>query len=369
VNKALNALNNERTFVDELNYLSAPLEVFLNITWNCNLRCSFCYLKAPRTVRRPLLNLNEIKSLIDELVEMKVSLLTLTGGEPFLNAFMTLETLKYARKKGLAVTITTNGLLIDENIAKTLAEYNVSVQISLEGSKAEVHDSLTGLKGSFEKAIKVIKMLRKMGVDVTVSTVLQRDNVDDISDMIPLLKELDVYTWNILELKPIGRGCIASTLPTNIRLKILDELEKRAKDEHPKLRILAERPFFFIYYKINLSNEWEKLFTRCGVRAGRYSEISPDGYVYPCDLLMSSDDNLIAGDLRKQTFRDIWHNSPLLKWFRSPESKDFRGICRSCIYFDVCGGKCRALALTIFRDILAPDPRCPLVEGVNLNVS
>lgn len=354
---ALSELKRTRAFVDNLKYLSAPLEAFIHINWNCNVRCIFCFIDAPRRTYRESLSEAELKKIVTELDDMKVPELILTGGEPLLNPSMTLKIAEYARAKGMRVSITTNGISVNESIARTIANYRIHIQIPLHAPDPKLHDYITGIPGSYYKAIKAIRILTTLGVPVTVSTVLNNENKDYIFDMISLLKKLEVRTWNILELKPVGRGKIKMCIPLNERLRILNELEEMTRKIYPELHIIAERPFYFLFSNEGIEDEISMLFTKCGAKVGRYVEISPDGYVYPCDLLMALGEEFIAGDLRKQSFREIWYSSPLLSKLRS---LNIRGKCENCQYLDICYGKCRALAYALFKDLHAPDPRCPL---------
>ncbi|MEM2990777.1 MAG: radical SAM protein, partial [Halobacteria archaeon] len=351
----------------DLSYLSAPIQAYLHLTWNCSMRCKFCFVNAPRKLLRNQLNLGEIKRIISELVEMNVLELTITGGDPLLNP-MFIEVAKYAKEKGLVVNATINALLIDEKVANELAKNCIGVQVPLHGPASEIHDELTNTPGSFDKTVQAIKLLVKVGVNITVATTLQKANKDTILDMLPLVKFLGVNSWNITELKPIGRGDFSMTIPLYERLKIIEELEKEAKKNN--IRIIAEKPFWFIDGRfkdlchILATEESHKLFTRCGARVGRYTEITPDGFVYPCDLTLGLRTNIfIAGDLRSQTFKEIWHFSPVLRKIRNIKKEDMHGKCKACSYFDICGGKCRVLAYRYYGDLYAPDPRCPYEPG------
>ncbi len=312
-------------------------------------------------LREPL-TLEEIKKVIDELSEMRTFELCITGGEPLLDQRLP-EVVKYACGRGFTVNITTNGLLVNRELAKKLATCKVNVQVPLHSSDFKIHDELTGMPGSFEKAIDTIKLLVNLNMNVSVITILQKANKDDLRNMLPSIKELGVHVWNIVELKPVGRADNSMAIPLKERLKILEELEREANKLG--IQIIAEKPFFFVGDKglsqTLINDEFYKLFTRCGVRTGRYVEITPDGFVYPCDLLLGDTfPNLIAGDLRQNTFKEIWHSSEILNKFRTLKQEDMHGKCKSCIYFDLCGGKCRALAYRYYDgDLYAPDPRCP----------
>jgi len=87
----------------------------------------------------------------------------------------------------------------------------------------------------------------------------------------------------------------------------------------------------------------------CGV--GRaYCAIQPNGIVTPCIYMP-----IVVGDLKKQSFKEIWTTSPVLDDLRSRD--DLKGHCGVCEYRSACGG-CRARAYAYFGDYKAPDPGC-----------
>lgn len=190
-----------------------PINVEIEITDKCNLKCKHCYL-APK--RRPILSNSEIKDIIDNLKSLGCFVLTFTGGEVFLRKD-TLDLLKYARDAQFAVEVLTNGTLITEEIAQELAYLGISrVQVSIYSADPAVHDRITGVEGSLEKTIAGVKALTAHGIRVTVACVVMTLNWDTyttVEDLALSMGAEPVFSY------PISAKFDGDTSPHAFRLK------------------------------------------------------------------------------------------------------------------------------------------------------
>lgn len=149
--------------------LQKSIEV--EVTNSCNLRCVHCYLSRDRTIIF-MKNLELYRKMLEDFADNGFINLTVTGGEPFLNPDI-FEFLKTGRELKYVLNLKTNGTLIDEESAQKLAELKLkTVDVSIYSAIPEEHDSITGMKGSFEKSVKALKLLKKAGVRVAVVTVV-----------------------------------------------------------------------------------------------------------------------------------------------------------------------------------------------------
>jgi MoaA/NifB/PqqE/SkfB family radical SAM enzyme len=123
--------------------LRAPVNVTWEITLKCNLRCAHCLSDSEIAAPDELSQLECLK-LVDELTALKVFQVNIGGGEPFLhNDF--LDLLNYAHHKGLVTCVSTNGIVIDNDLAKRLAKLKMLyLQVSLDGATEEVNDHIRG---------------------------------------------------------------------------------------------------------------------------------------------------------------------------------------------------------------------------------
>jgi MoaA/NifB/PqqE/SkfB family radical SAM enzyme len=156
--------------------LGIPLSVQLDLTYTCNERCVHCYLDHEDHGE---MTTDEITALLDQLAAAGVFFLTLSGGEIFMRRdFFTI--LEHAKKLRFSVKLKTNAVMITRKRAERIAKIGVeSVQISLYSHRAEVHDAITKLPGSFERTVKGARLLRECAVNVSFANVLMRGNEYD----------------------------------------------------------------------------------------------------------------------------------------------------------------------------------------------
>jgi len=233
-------INNSAIFefadrISEVKIVQADVE----ITKNCNLRCKYCFNESGKD--SPELPLNQWIELLDSLYDKGLRVIKVSGGEPFLYTSI-LELLEYVQKKFI-VSINTSGYFIDEEIAHRLSTMNLQiVQVSLDSITAKAHDLLRG-KGTWEKAIRAIELLRHMNVPVRISTTVTTQNYDELGDIRNLA---DAYGVELLleALKEVGKATNMEpsyfvTNPEKVKQysdesfvhKILDELEMTCQSQ------------------------------------------------------------------------------------------------------------------------------------------
>lgn len=342
-------------YLDE--YLYSPITVYFEVTYACNLRCIHCYASAGKPLENEL-SFNEISKLIDELVAMKVFYVALGGGEPLLREDI-VKIVNSMVSKGIHVSLATNGTLFDWDIAEELWDRGLrDVQFSLDGATADVHDKIRGVKGSFEKVIRAIKIAKTIGYNVTIKPVVQRRNWQHIPKIMELVAELGVDGYNVSRTIPYGRARENFKdifLPYENYSNIVKAMEQLYSSKiSGSLRINYE-PIIDIGRERSIAPKDVKV----GCPAGFTSvHICPDGTVKPCSYFP---DKFNCGNIRESSLQEVWLYSPILQILRSLRLSDLKEPCRSCKL--PCSGRCRGAATALFEDIYAPDPLCPIVEG------
>ena len=147
-----------------------PGDFDISLTGKCNLHCDYCFY-AHEMHDRPDLSKEEWFTFFDELGRLGVRTLTLSGGEVFVRKDF-FELLDYIIEKRMRYSILSNGTLIDERMISRLEEKKRrlrlnSIQVSIDGSCAEIHDKSRG-EGSFKKAIRGLRLLKEAGFPVTL---------------------------------------------------------------------------------------------------------------------------------------------------------------------------------------------------------
>jgi radical SAM protein with 4Fe4S-binding SPASM domain len=305
-----------------------PLSVIWEITYACNQNCEYCIARAgapdPCELSR-----KEIDKILDELIELKVGLINITGGEPLLKKDTVVHIAQRATENGIDIELLTNGMLVTPEMAEEL--YSVGIryaQVSLDCVHPEVHDDQRGVKGAWEKAVRAIRELRNAGIEVMAAAVVTGKNSEYFEETRKFLSEI-ADKVKLGPVMPMGRGETNEWLLTpemHFRL-----LERRNNAGEGKLTD-------FIFCK-----------ETCSI--GTTPVIAPNGDVYPC--MLTKYEELKLGNVMETSIQSIYKNSELLRelfeW-----NVDKTEPCRDCWNRYYCGGGCRGCAFayhgTIYRN-------------------
>ncbi len=347
--------------------------IFWNLTNKCNLSCSHCYINAdPGAARSDELSLGEIKKVIDDLSSMGTPLILLSGGEPLVRGDFW-EIAAYIKSKGMKSALSTNGTLIDYDVAARLKECGVEYAgISLDGASAKTHDRLRNCEGSFEASVAALRACKDAGLMCGVRITVAKDNYRELAELIDLAENAGASRFCLYWLVPSGRGGEghqARQLDSTEVEEIIDVLFKKAHEIDPKkLEILTvDSPQDSVYFLRRMREEdpenartVEELlsFMGTGCTAGdRVANIDPSGNVYPCQFTQEA--ALLVGNIRKNSFSSLWNDdeNPVLKAFRK-RPVELEGACGTCIEKKICGGGCRARAYLRTKSLSSEDPFC-----------
>jgi mycofactocin radical SAM maturase len=336
--------------------LSAPLAVNLDVTNRCNLNCIECYANSgPHVSGEGELDTDKWKSLIDELGRLSVFIIGFGGGEPLLRADI-LQIAEHARRKNMYVSLSTNGTLVSREKAQALKDVGFrNVQVSIDGPTEAVQDSMRG-RGSFKTATRAVEFLVDSGIAVTMSSVVTRLNMDGMCEMMKLASRLGASNLVIRDMIPAGRA------KENWKSLWIPWQEKEKV-----LRVLAQERQRFPNMRISLpvltGDESDKIGecegSLVGCIAGRaIANIKSNGEVTACSVIRDS--AMTAGNIRDQSFQEIWMNSSIIQRFRRIST--LTEECSSCALVRSCMGGCRGAAIEYFGSMYSPDPRCKFVE-------
>ncbi|MCX7724972.1 MAG: radical SAM protein [Thermodesulfovibrio sp.] len=340
-----------------------PKWIAWEITRRCNLRCIHCRSSSEEAVKEhPDPPKEECFRIIDDITSYAKPVLVLTGGEPLLREDF-FEITEYANNKDLRVCVATNGTLISEEICKKLKEVSIKmVSLSLDGPNEDVHDNFRNQKGAFQGTISAVKLLKEYEIPFLINSSFTKRNQETIPEVYRLAKELGATAWYMFMIVPTGRAeeLLDELISYEDYYKILNwhyEMEKKEKE------ILVRPTCAPQYYRVTIERskiEGEKFERRSlsfstggakGCVAGQLiCFINVDGDIMPCSYFPLS-----AGNIKKQSFREIWENSELFINLRDFSS--YKGRCGICEYINVCGG-CRARAYCLKNDYMEEDPYC-----------
>ena len=320
--------------------LRAPVNITWEVTLKCNLRCSHCLSDAgPASADE--LSAGESRKVIDQLAALKVFQVNIGGGEPFARIDF-LDLLKYCHDQGVVTCVSTNGTLVDEDLARTLARLKMLyLQVSLDGATAEVNDAIRG-RGTYARVLTAMDNLVREGVRFSINTVLTRLNYPHLETLRTLASEYGAEL-RVSRFRPSGRGKES----LDYLAPEVDQLEAFAEwlERHDQVRTGDS------FFCLTSENRRRQGLDMCGA-AKMTCCISPAGKIYPCAFLQEP--SFLAGDIRTGSLKNIWDLSPVFSRLRHLNVK----ACQTCPRFETCRGGCPAMAYHTHRDIGRPDPEC-----------
>jgi len=329
-----------------------PHVVAWNLTRRCNLECAHCYIAAgPRESATTELETSECFRIVDELLAINPApLIILSGGEPLLRADLT-QIAAYASQRGATVVVGTNGtLLTDERIAGLKSAGVSGVAVSIDSLRPSYHDNFRHGKGSLDDTMAALGRLRAQRLDFIIQTTATKGNRAELERIAQWSAEQGAVAFNCYFLVATGRGAGMSDLAPIEYEAVLADLARWQRQYRGQMMIRAKcAPHFMRHvHRADPESPILNYQTRCPCGT-QYCRITPDGKLTPCPYLPE-----VAGDLRAQSFGEIWRSAPL---FRQIREGTLGGKCGQCEYQKLCGG-CRARAFALEGDVLAADPSC-----------
>lgn len=318
-----------------------PREVHLEVTLHCNLKCFHCYLECNNNELKPdELSTAEVAEVLDQLFEMGVYYVTFSGGEPLYRPDI-FEIMSHAKERGLFFGLMTNGTLITDSVADRIKSLGtVGVDVSLYGATPATHERVTGVPGSFNKAVLAMKLLRERKVRVGVKTVMMKCNVKEHKGIESIARELGAsFRPDPIVFPKVSQPDSA----TNLRM-----------DDEQLRKLISERDWIPANTEQTVTDLRAHLI--CGAGRTRCA-ISPQGEVFPCAVW-----RIPLGNLRQQTFQDIWHGDAA-KGIRAIEISDMQ-VCASCELVSYCA-RCPGLIHMERSGILGPSSEnCRLARAI-----
>ena len=348
----------EYRFVPAINDDITLKAMCLHVSHDCNMRCKYCFAsKGDFGSGRKLMNADIGKKAIDLLIsksgKRKNLEIDFFGGEPLMNFEVMKEIVSYAREKereynkNFRFTVTTNGLLLNEEIIKYINENFVNVVLSIDGRK-ETNDnmrlSING-KGTYSHIIDKIKAVAESRnqKNYYVRGTFTRENIDFSEDVLHLADE---------GFKQISVEPVVAAADTGYDIR--EEDVEKIKSEYERLaweyvkRKKENRGFNFFHFMIDLDHGpcIEKRYKGCG-SGFEYVAVTPEGDIYPCHQFVGIEKFKIGNVNNGILNLNIVNNFRKSNISASEE-------CRKCWAKFYCGGGCAANNYSFNKDINKP---------------
>ena len=351
---------------------NAPIVVW-NCTRRCNLHCIHCYASASNQDFNGELSTEEGKAFIRQLADFNVPVLLFSGGEPTMRADF-LELAAYADSLGLGLVVSTNGTLIDREMAQSMGELKFrEIGISIDAI-GENNDRFRAHKGAFEEALRGIRICVDLGLRVSLRMTITKDNFREIPDVLDLVEREGINRVCFYHLAYAGRGNDLRDIDLSHAetRETVDLICNRTLDFHERgltkeiLLVGNHTDGIYLYIKAKARDEKraESILAllrtnggnNSGIRIGAVDEL---GNVHPDQFWR----NLTLGNVRQRPFGEIWMDTsnPIMAGLKDRKGL-LKGRCATCMYLDACNGNLRARGEAVFNDIWMEDPSCYLTD-------
>lgn len=309
-----------------------PVISEIALTYNCQNRCEFCYASSPYSGNRSLeMNTDHIKKIIHKIYhEAHVPTISFTGGEPTLRKDLP-ELVAYASSMGMRTNLITNGIRCSEReyVSELKKSGLNSAQVSLEGHCSTLHDSITGLDGSFDSTLSGIINLKESGIFTHTNSTICTGNRGNLIDLVNFIRSTFKFPYLSMNMV-IKTGITRDNENINISYtsiaEIIEPVIKHCEAIGIKLVWYSPTPYcLFNPVDRNLGSK------SCACISGLLS-VDPYGEILPC-----SSYNRGVGSLLKHSFEYIW-NSDEAVYYR--ERRYQPPVCSNCEYVRLCGGAC-----------------------------
>jgi radical SAM protein with 4Fe4S-binding SPASM domain len=279
---------------DRVSRERVPLEGSIELTFRCNLRCAHCYVSeasGDRRAKRQELATAEALRITDEVAELGCLWMLLTGGEALLRSDFA-QIYLHMKKRGLLVSVFTNGTLITPRLADLLAEYPpLVVEITIYGSTPAVYERITAIPDSFRRCLRGIELLLDRKVHLRLKTIPMALNYTDMGQMRALAAGygLDLEWDPLVNCRVDGNGRTTAVRLSPDQIVALEKQDPKRVSHYQKT------------FRDKETVELQPNLFACG--AYLYSfHIDPYGNMFPCMLVRWP-----AYNLREGSFCQGWH--------------------------------------------------------------
>ena len=326
---------------------SRPYALVAELTYRCPLRCVYCSNPLDYGRHDRELDTETWRRVFREAEDLGVVQLNLTGGEPL--ARNDLEALiEEARSLDLYTNLITSGIpLRRERLAHFRQLGLDNVQISIQDTVAAGSDRIAGRR-SFERKLVVAAWVKELGFPLTLNTVLHRENLDRVGDVVALAERLAADRLELANTQYLGWALPnrALLLPTRAQLERARAVAAEARARlRGRMEVLFVTPDYYTDLPKACMDGWGR----------RFIVVSPDGLVLPCHAAHTLP-GLRFESVTERSLGETWRDSAAFQAFRGedwmPEP------CRSCDRRGIDFGGCRCQAFHLTGNAAATDPVC-----------
>ena len=325
-----------------------PIAMLAELTHRCPLSCPYCSNPLELARQETELDTETWANVFRQAADLGVLQLHLSGGEPA--SRRDLEPLvTAAREAGLYTNLITSGIGLTERRLHALDAAGLDhIQLSLQGTTAQMADMIGGYRGGFDRKMKVAEWIAAVGFPLTLNAVLHRQNLHQLPRAIELAVEMGARRIEVATVQFHGWALRNrdAMMPTREQAREADAIVAEARARLKGVLVID-------YVPADYHSDYPK---RCmGGWGSTGLVVAPDGQVMPCHA---------ASTIPHLTFDNVRDTSLAETWYRGGAFQAYRGTdwmqepCASCERKTVDFGGCRCQAMALLGDPAATDPVC-----------
>lgn len=310
--------------------------LFWETTLRCNARCKHCGSRAGENsnIVDNELSTNEIKKVFSDIAQKydpRKILVSVTGGEPLIRNDV-FEVMQYANSLGFKWGMTTNGMLINDNVISNMKSSGMStISISLDGLE-ETHNEFRQVHNGYNQVIDAVKKLKEANFlnVLQITTVITKSSINELDKLYEIISDLNITSWRIVNMDPIGRALDNANilLSKEEYIKLFDFIKSKRKKAKFDITYGCSHFLGFDYEQEVRQNPF---FCASGYTT---ASILYNGDIYVCPNVERKKE-LIQGNVKQDNFVDIWENG--FKWFRDDNNRSCNK-CKNCEDWKYCKG-------------------------------
>jgi len=323
------------------------------VTNKCNLSCGFCYAdsqlchgyKLSKLTKMDELSTDECFKAVDKFHEAGIKGIVVGGGEPMLRPDL-FEIAKYAKGKGMSLSIATNGTLINEDNCKDISSIFKRIELPLDGFE-NTHNSLRGK--TYSKICNSIDLVKNK-MYTSVCTLALEENMQELPAFLDkVISPMEINEYRLMRLTMLGRGK-SEDYPGYVRkyletdYKLIDRFKNISKGKI----VIEDAP---LIYNKALWSDSRVEFQPCAPGLNAIT-VLPDGYLTLCPVLEKT--GIRAGHILKDDIHEAFYKSEIFEQARN------RTECDGCgFYKNPCYGGCVCATVAGGKKVNQRDPSCP----------
>ncbi len=318
-----------------------PAHVVWEITLACDLKCQHCGSRAGKPRPREL-STAECLDLVRQLARLGTRAVTLIGGEAYLRRDW-IDIIREIAAHEMYCTMQTGGLHLTEERIRKAAEAGLQgIGVSVDGLR-DVHDRVRGVKGSFDAALKALRLISAYGLSASVTTQITSLIIPQLRQLMKLFIKVGVTNWQVQLTVAMGRAAdhpelLLQPYDLSVLMPLLAKLFEEGVERGLLLQPGNNIGYFGPYEALWRGNGDERIYWASCNAGLNTMGIEADGTIKGCPSLPTT--QYAGGNIRDLSLEQIWRQTPELSFTRSSRKDSLWGFCRTCYYAEACQAGC-----------------------------